>query len=97
MWLRRRLGGLDGRENARAIAGIIVASAAMGIVVWFTQQTLESAIVGRGTLVRALRVFASIGAGMLILTAAARLLKIEEFSEALGRVTSRMTGGSPRG
>jgi putative peptidoglycan lipid II flippase len=97
VWLRRRLGGLDGRQNARAVAAIVLASALMGVVVWFTQQALETAIAGRGTLVRALRVFTSIAAGIIVLTGAARLLRIEEFNEALGRLTSRMTGGPPRG
>jgi putative peptidoglycan lipid II flippase len=96
VWLRRRLGGLDGRRNARAVAAIVVASAAMGIAVWLTQHTLEGVIAGRGTFVRAIRLFASIGAGMIVLTGAARLLRIEEFNEALGRVTARVTGGPPR-
>jgi putative peptidoglycan lipid II flippase len=91
-WLRRRLGGLDGRRNARALAAILVASIIMGVAVWFTQQTLESAITGHGTLVRALRVLTSIVAGMIVLTGVARLLRIEEFNEALDRVVSRLSG-----
>ncbi|PYR94870.1 MAG: murein biosynthesis integral membrane protein MurJ [Acidobacteria bacterium] len=97
VWLRRRLGGLDGRRNAQAVAAIVAASAAMGLAVWLTQHALEGIIAGRGTLVRAVRVFTSIGAGMIVLTGAARLLRIEEFNEALGRVTSRATDGLPRG
>jgi putative peptidoglycan lipid II flippase len=97
VWLRQRLNGLDARRNVRAIAAILVASIAMGIAVWFTQQVLESAVAGRGTLVRAFRVFTSIAAGMIVLTWAARLLRIEEFDEALDRVASRLIGGSLRG
>ena len=68
----------------------------MGVAVWFTQQTLESAITGHGTLVRALRVFTSIVAGMIVLTGVARLLRIEEFNDALDRVVSRLTGEPAR-
>jgi peptidoglycan biosynthesis protein MviN/MurJ (putative lipid II flippase) len=93
VWLRPRLGGLEGRRNARAVAAVILASAAMAVAVWFTQHTLEAVIVGRSTLARALRVFTSIAVGIMVLTAAARILRIEEFNQALGRATSRITGG----
>jgi putative peptidoglycan lipid II flippase len=96
LWLRQRLGGLDARRNARTVAAILVASIAMGIAVWFTQHALENAIAGHSTLVRALRVFTAIAVGMIVLTGAARLLRIEEFNEALGRVASRVTSGPPR-
>jgi putative peptidoglycan lipid II flippase len=92
-WLRRRLGGLDIRRNARALAAIVVASIIMGIAVGFTQQALERVVAGRGTVVRTFRVFTSIAAGLIVLTVAARLLRIEEFNEALGRMAARLTSG----
>jgi putative peptidoglycan lipid II flippase len=95
LWLRRRLGGLEARDNARAIRSIIAASAVMGVVVWLTQHALDAALPGGGTGVRAVRVFTSIGAGVIVLTAAARLLHIEEFREALDKVRSRVAGGPP--
>jgi len=95
-WLRGRLGGLDGRRNVRAVAAIVAASTAMGLAVWFTQHTLEVAVTGRSTVIRAFRVFTSIAAGTIVLTAAARLLHIQEFKEALARVTSRVAGAPPR-
>lgn len=95
IWLRRRLGGLDARENTRAIGSIALASAVMGVVVWLTERALDAMLPGVSTLARAVRVFTSIGAGIVALTIAARLLHIEEFRHALGRVTSRFAGGPP--
>lgn len=91
LWLlRRRIGGLDGRRNARALLLITIASLLMGAAAWGTHHGLEAALPGHGTLVRAVRVFSSIGVGLLVLVGAARALRIEEFTEALGRMASRL-------
>ena len=45
-------------------------------------------------MVRAVRVGVSIGAGGAILLAMARVLRIQEFEEALRRVTRRAGGGA---
>ncbi len=91
LWLLRgRIGGLDGRRNARAFLLITIASLLMGAAAWGTQHGLEAVLPGDGTPVRAVRVFTSIFAGLAVLVGAARALRIEEFREALARVTSKL-------
>jgi putative peptidoglycan lipid II flippase len=91
LWLLRgRIGGLDSRQNARPFALITVASFVMGLAAWGTQYGLEIALPGNGTLLRAVRVFTSIAVALGVLVGVARLLHIEEFKEALARVTSRL-------
>ena len=91
LWLLRgRIGGLDGRKNARAFALITIASLLMGLAAWGTHHGLEIALPGGSTLVRAVRVFTSIAAALAVLVGAARVLHIEEFKEALARVASRL-------
>jgi putative peptidoglycan lipid II flippase len=91
LWLlRSRIGSLNTRQNARAFALITIASLLMGAAAWGTQHGLEIALPGNGTLVRALRVFSSIAVAIGVLVGVARVLHIEEFTEALARVASRL-------
>ena len=91
LWLlRRRIGGLDGRKNARALARITIASLVMGLAAWGMHHRLDIVLPGGGTLVRAVRVFTSIAVALAVLVGAARVLRIEEFKEALARVASRL-------
>jgi putative peptidoglycan lipid II flippase len=91
LWLlRRRVGGIGGRENLRVFALITIASIAMGGAAWGSQHVLDAVVAGHSTIVRALRVFTSIGAGLVVLVAAAHLLRIGEFKEAVRRVTARL-------
>ena len=95
LWLlRSRLGGLDGDRIARAFAGITLASLVMGAGVWAVEHWLERWLPGSSTMVRAVRVGVSIGAGGALLLAMARVLRIQEFEEALRRVTRRAGGGA---
>lgn len=90
LWLLRgRIGRIGGREHLRVFARITLASIAMGAAAWETQHVLESIVAGHSTVVRAVRVFTSIGIGIAVLVASAHLLHIEEFKEALRRVTAR--------
>jgi putative peptidoglycan lipid II flippase len=91
LWLLRgRIGSLDGGQNARAFVKITIAALLMGLAAWGTQHGLETALTGPGTPLRAVRVFGSIAVGLGVLVAVARVLHIEEFKEALARVTSRL-------
>ncbi len=90
LWLlRSRLGGIDGARVTRAFAGITIASAVMGAGVWAVEGWLERRLPGTSTAIRSARIAVSIGAGVAILAATARLLRIAEFEEALRKVTSR--------
>jgi putative peptidoglycan lipid II flippase len=91
LWLLHgRVGSIGGRKNARVFALITVASLAMGVTAWGSHHALEMLMAGHSTLVRALRVFTSIGAGLTVLVATAHLLHIDEFKEAVRRVTTRL-------
>jgi hypothetical protein len=69
---------------------ITIAALAMGAAAWGSQHALEALIAGRSTVLRGIRVFTSISAGLVVLVAAAHLLHIEEFKEAVRRVASRV-------
>jgi putative peptidoglycan lipid II flippase len=104
LWLLRgRLGGLDGRRIAVAVVKILAASVAMGLGAWLTNLQLEGTLpTGRQVwqhidVFLGLRLLTSIAAGVLVLIAAARLLRIEEFDEALGRIARRLTRRQPEG
>lgn len=97
LWLlRNRLGGLDLRRVLRALAKISVASFVMGLGVWLLRGWLERHVPGSSTLLRAIRLGVSIGTGVVLLAAMARLLRIDEFEEAAQRVIARLTGAPPR-
>lgn len=90
LWvLRGRVGGLEGGRNARALILITVASIAMGIAAWAAEHWLERALPGASTLLRGLRLFAAIGAGVVVLALVARVLRIPEFDEAARRLIER--------
>ena len=91
LWLlHERVGGIGGGGNVRVFALITIAAAAMGAAAWGSQHILEVVVAGHSTLVRALRVFTSIGVGLATLAAAAHLLHIDEFDEAVRRVAARL-------
>jgi putative peptidoglycan lipid II flippase len=88
--LRGRIGGLEGRRIAVSFAKITVASALMGAAAWFTLEWLNGALPGRSEVVKAIRVFTAISAGIAVLVASARLMRIAEFDEAIARVVRRI-------
>jgi putative peptidoglycan lipid II flippase len=88
--LRRRLGGLDERRIAVALAKIVVASAVMGFAAWSVEDALATALPGSWWVLRAIRVFSAIGVSLVVLAGAARALRIREFDEASRRVLQRL-------
>jgi putative peptidoglycan lipid II flippase len=91
LWLlRRRLGGLDGRRVSMAFLKIALASAAMGVAASLSARWLESILPATNTLSRGIQLGAAIGIGVVVLVAAARLLRLAEFDEAFGHVLRRL-------
>ncbi len=88
--LRGRLRGLDGRSTTLAFLKILAASAAMGVAAHLTIVWIEHVMPGTSVLLKAVRVFAAIAAGVAVLIATAHLLRIEELGEALRRVLRRV-------
>jgi putative peptidoglycan lipid II flippase len=91
LWLlRRRLGGLEGRRVTVALIKITVASAAMGAAAQLTSRSLATLIPGHNSISRGTQLGGAIAVGIVVLVAAARVLRLAEFDEAFGRVLRRL-------
>jgi hypothetical protein len=73
-----------------ALLKISIAAGVMGVVAAYSSQWLQDALPGRELHWKLVQVFGAIGASLLVLAAAARLLRISEFDEAFGRVMRRL-------
>lgn len=90
LWLlRQRLGGIEGGRLGAALLKILLASLVMAIAAQQTAERLAVAIPGSQLPAQLLRVFGAIGIGLLVLAASARLLRIQEFSEAYRLIAGR--------
>jgi putative peptidoglycan lipid II flippase len=93
MWLlRRRLGGLDGRRVAVAFGKVLLASAVMAAAAFAAERGLAALFPGHGLAAKCVRVTGGIAAGVGVLAAAAKVLRIAEFDEALRAVLVKVTG-----
>jgi putative peptidoglycan lipid II flippase len=91
LWLLRgRLQGIDGRRITVAFIKISGAAVVMGIVAALVAARLDATLPGSGELVRALRVSIAITTALVALVVSARLLRIEEFTDATDRVLRRV-------
>jgi putative peptidoglycan lipid II flippase len=88
--LRGRLHGIDGGRIAGAFLKISGAAAIMGVVAALVAAQLEVALPGSGEIARALRVAIAIATALVALVVSARLLRIEEFTDATERVLRRL-------
>lgn len=88
--LRRRLNGLEGRRILVAFLKILAASLLMAAAARAIDTWLFTAWPGHGSLIRMVRLVGAIGGGIGVLVISARLLRIEEFDEALSRVFRRL-------
>jgi len=87
--LKGELGSINGRRLGSAFARITAASVAMGLAALLAERALLSVMPGSAFLVQALRLAATIGAGLLALVAAARALRIREFDDAFAMAARR--------
>jgi putative peptidoglycan lipid II flippase len=78
--LHDRLRGLDGPRLITTVAKISLASLVMAVAAYQTERALH-VVMGDSTLLQAVRVFAAIAVGLVVLAASAQLLRIEEFTE----------------
>jgi putative peptidoglycan lipid II flippase len=90
LWLLRgRLGGIEGGRVARAFLKITAASLLMGLAAYLSAGWLAVATTAEGELAKLITVFGAITAALVVLAVAARLLRIEEFTEASNRILRR--------
>jgi putative peptidoglycan lipid II flippase len=97
LWLlRRRLGGLDGSRLAAAFGKIVVASLVMAFAAWQLDGVLAAALPEpqASTLwtivARLVRVTTDIGGALVVLAVAARLLRLQELTDAVAMVRARL-------
>jgi putative peptidoglycan lipid II flippase len=86
VFLRTRLERLGGRELAGTFVALTLAAGAMAIVTTSVDRWSHALIPGEGVLAQAVRLTASIAAGLGTLGLTARLLKIRAFDEAVAIV-----------
>jgi putative peptidoglycan lipid II flippase len=99
LWLlRKRLDGLDDRRVGTALAKILAASMAMGIAASGTNRALQSMLPAGSSLWKhvdvylSIRLMLAIAAGVVVLIASARLLRVAELDDATARVLRRIGG-----
>jgi len=89
--LRSRLDGLDGRRVGIAFGKVAVAAIVMAFAAWGSQRVVASVLPGdAGVVARLVGVGTAIMVGVAVLAAAARVLRIHEFNEAVRAVVARV-------
>jgi putative peptidoglycan lipid II flippase len=88
--LRRELGGLHISHMASVTFRMLGAGAVMALVAWGVEHELAARLTGHGLAIQGARVGLAIVCGLGTLTAAARLLRVEEFSEITSAILSRV-------
>jgi putative peptidoglycan lipid II flippase len=82
MWcLSARIGGLERERLLAASLKISAAAAVMAVAAVLTERALHLPFDGNDLVARVIRVAGAIGAGIVVLTVAASLLRIEEFEQ----------------
>ncbi|MEQ1947141.1 MAG: murein biosynthesis integral membrane protein MurJ [Bryobacteraceae bacterium] len=79
--LRRRIGGVYGRELVRGIWKVLVASLAMGAAIWFSSRAVAGWL-GIGQFGRFIDVVISIPLGLVVFCIVCRALGVEELAMA---------------
>ena len=91
--LNRRLDGIEGARVAGAMARIVVASALMGGVALAADSAVGAWLPGSGLVVQIVRLTATIGAALGVLSAAAYVLRIREFHDGVALVIRKLRSG----
>jgi putative peptidoglycan lipid II flippase len=90
--LGRRIGGIDGARVLVTFLKIAAASAVMGAAAYYAHEWLADSVGAAGDVTRAIAVGGGIGAGVVALAAAAKLLRLSEFEEAMAGILRRVRG-----
>jgi putative peptidoglycan lipid II flippase len=92
LWLLRgRLHGLEGRSVAITATKIAAASILMAVAARIVWNVLSEALPGGGEVLRIVRVFGAIAAGLVALAAGAKLFRVEEFDEVWQQLFRRIS------
>src|SRR5262249_1579844 len=88
--LPRHLGGIERRAVALTFVQTAAASCVMAAVSCGAERLLVRGLAGGGTVTQVIRLFGAIAAGLGALTAAAKLLRIREFDDAVAGAVGRL-------
>ena len=90
--LSRRIGGIDAGRVTVTFLKVAVASAVMGAAAYYAQAWLAGSVGIANDATRAIAVAGGIAAGVLALAAAAKLLRLSEFEDAMAAILRRVRG-----
>lgn len=90
--LSRRIGGIDSRRVLVAFLKVSAASVFMGTAAWYAHGWLTGVFGGGSDITRATAVAGAIAAGLAVLAASAKILRLWEFEEAMNAVIGRVRG-----
>ena len=86
--MSRRVGGIEDRRTAAAVAKIVAASVVMGAACWGVSYFLSRAL-SDSQIARAINVFASVGLGALVFYFSAQALGVKELKAGVGAIARR--------
>jgi putative peptidoglycan lipid II flippase len=89
LFMRRKLGGIEGRSLAVTFLKVCAASALMGAVCWFVSGQMTAGLGGGSLLARLANVGVSITVGVLVFYVAARALKVRELDQMVEALRRR--------
>mgnify|MGYP000259333756 CR=1 FL=1 len=92
--MRKKIGRLNGRDIVSALLKILLASAAMSAVCYFSYRYLNGFFLEKNFLIRAAEAFVPIALGGGVFLGMAKLLKIGEIEQVIGMIRRRV---SPKG
>jgi len=87
-FMRKKLGGLEGRQLGGSLLRIAAATAPMAVVAWLCSR-LVAGLPMSGLTLHLARVAVSIGLATLVFYWSCRLLKIAELDEAINAIAGR--------
>jgi putative peptidoglycan lipid II flippase len=92
VFMRRRLGRIEGRRLARSVAKICLASLLMAAAAWLVSAGLASHHSLSGFVLYLSQVVAAIASALVVFYFACRLLQVEELNEAVNAIGKRFLG-----
>ena len=93
--MRRRIGGVHGRELAASGGKVLVASAGMALLIWFSSREMENWL-GTSQLARLADLVISIPLGLGVFYGICRLLGVAELSVAMRAFTVHYAADAAR-
>src|SRR5262245_53559498 len=88
-FMRRKLGGIEGRSLFGVFARVTLASAVMGAVCWLASHRIENYLGLDGLFARLINVGVTIAVGIVVFYLSARLLKVSELTQLTGALERR--------